>query len=93
MKLQISRRARRDIDAIGRYIKARNQVAAKRVGDAIRSALMTLTVHPHAGCVVGKGLHRSTVPRLPYLIFYKVDVVADVVQIVTIRHAARREEH
>ncbi|SFV09378.1 Plasmid stabilization system protein ParE [Methylobacterium sp. 174MFSha1.1] len=93
MKLRLSWRARRDIDAIGRDISAHDPVAAKRVGDAIRSALTMLTVHPQAGRMVGKGLHRFAVPRLPYLIFYKVDVVADAVQIVTIRHAARREEH
>ncbi|KMO37273.1 hypothetical protein VQ03_19490 [Methylobacterium tarhaniae] len=81
------------MDAIGRYINARNPAAAKHVGEAIRSALTRLTLHPQAGRMVGKGRYRLAVPRLPCLIFYKVDVADEAVQIVTIRHAAHREEH
>ena len=48
--------------------------------------------HPQAGRPVGRGLRRSVVPRLPYLIIYRADEEGAAVLVVTIRHTARREE-
>ena len=49
-----------------------------------------LSDHPQAGRSIGRGLRRYAVPRLPYLIVYRVDEAAAEVAVITIRHAARR---
>lgn len=93
MKLQLSIRARDDLNEIGRFIRARNPAAALAVRAAIRETLDLLTRHPRAGRELRPALFRLVVPRLPYLIFYQVDDMAGLVRVVTIRHASRQEEN
>ena len=92
MKLRLSPRARDDLREIGTYLYARNPRAAARVRAEIQRQLKVLVDYPQAGRRVGRGLRRSVVPRLPYLIIYRADEEGAAVLVVTIRHTARREE-
>ncbi|CAO4156528.1 type II toxin-antitoxin system RelE/ParE family toxin [Methylorubrum thiocyanatum] len=90
MKLRLSARASDDLSSIAAYLAARDPQAAYHVEQQLADALRRLLDHPKAGRPVGSGLRRLAVPRLPYLIYYRVDEAADAVGVVTIRHTARR---
>lgn len=90
MKLRLSPRARDDLDSIAAYVAERDPQAARRVQQQLTAALNRLLDHPQAGRPTGHGLRRFAVPRLPYLILYRVEEDAAAVAVVTIRHAARR---
>ena len=49
MKLRLTRRALADLEAIARFLLARNPQAAERVEVAIRAAFETLIDYPSAG--------------------------------------------
>ena len=86
MKLRLSSRAEGDLDGIAAYLSVRDPQAARRVQRQLAATLRMLTEHPLAGRDIGRGLRRYAVPRLPYLIVYRIDAVA----VATIRHTARR---
>ncbi|MBX9931811.1 MAG: type II toxin-antitoxin system RelE/ParE family toxin [Methylobacterium sp.] len=90
MKLRLSPRAEADLDSIAAYLAARDPQALQHVQDQLAAALRLLLDHPQAGRHVGRGLRRLSVPRLPYLIVYRVDEAAEAVAVATIRHTARR---
>lgn len=90
MRLRLSARASEDLDSIAAYLAARDPQAARHVEQQLTAALHRLLDHPKAGRPVGRGLRRFAVPRLPYLIYYRVDEVADAIGVATIRHTARR---
>lgn len=90
MRLRYAPLAIRDLAGIASYIRAYDPSAAVRVGSEIRRCAAMLSDHPQAGRSIGRGLRRYAVPRLPYLIVYRVDEAAAEVAVITIRHAARR---
>ncbi len=90
MKLRLSPRAEADLDAIATYLVARDPRAARQVEIQIATALRMLLDHPDSGRHVGHGLRRLAVPRLPYVIFYRINEQAGAVAIATIRHTSRR---
>ncbi|WP_019904572.1 type II toxin-antitoxin system RelE/ParE family toxin [Methylobacterium sp. 77] len=90
MRLLLSRRAAHDLDEIAAYITQTSPQAAENVQARLTDALRTLAEQPHAGRSMGRGLRLFAVPRLPYLIIYRVDTIAGVVAVATIRHGARR---
>ena len=90
MKLVIRDRARDDLDAIYAWIaKDAPKVADVVVARILRSARI-LSRFPYIGRP-GKiaGTHEWPVPRLPYLIVYRVDVDNTVVHIEAVLHTAR----
>lgn len=90
MKLRLSTRATDDLEGIAVYLESRDPQASRRVEQQLAAALRSLLDHPRAGRPVGRGLRRFAVPRMPYLIYYRIDEAADAIGITTIRHAARR---
>lgn len=89
MKLLFSRQALADISDISDYLRARSLTGARRVRAAILSSLQVITAHPYAGRAVERGLRKHGLVRYPYIIYYRVDERERVVEVVTIRHAAR----
>ena len=78
-----------DLADIADYIRADNPAAAERVGLTIRAAVNGLRDHPHLGRpgrVVGT--RELVIPRLPYIVGYRV--ADDTIQILAVRHGARR---
>jgi addiction module RelE/StbE family toxin len=88
MKLRVTRRARRHLDAIAEYIAERNPNAARRVGERIREVAGLLSEFPlmgRAGTLAGT--REMGVPGLPYVIVYRIDV--DAVTILGVYHGAQ----
>lgn len=90
MKLRLSERAEADLEGIAAYLKLRDPQAARHVEAQIAVTLRLLLDHPQAGRHVGRGVRRLAVPRLPYLIVYRVDERAEAVAVATIRHTSRQ---
>nr|WP_210329152.1 type II toxin-antitoxin system RelE/ParE family toxin [Methylorubrum zatmanii] len=88
--MRLSARATNDLKTIATYLASHDPQAARQVEHQLATALRRLLDHPQAGRPVGRGLRRFVVPRLPYLIFYRVDEAEQAVAVATIRHAARR---
>lgn len=89
MTLRFSHRAADDLEAICDYICERNPGAALRVRNSLQASLQIIALHPKIGRLQTGGVRRYATPRLPYLIFYRVDVAAGALEVVTIRHGAR----
>ncbi|HJE25665.1 MAG TPA: type II toxin-antitoxin system RelE/ParE family toxin [Methylorubrum populi] len=73
MKLRLSTRATNDLETIATYLASHVPQAARQVEHQLATVLRRLLDYPQAGRPVGRGLRRFVVPRLPYLIFYRVD--------------------
>jgi len=91
MRIDYAPRAIRDLEQIGAY---HGEVAGSRVAaeiaDRIERVVARLAVHPGIGprVVSRPGVRTLLVQRYPYKIFYRVR--GETVQILHIRHTARR---
>ncbi|MBX3484653.1 MAG: type II toxin-antitoxin system RelE/ParE family toxin [Phenylobacterium sp.] len=82
-----SPRALVDLAAIEGYVASFNPLAARALADRLISAANGLVEFPERGVPASRGTRHLTIVR-PYLIRYRVR--ADRIEIVTIRHGARR---
>lgn len=90
MRLVYAPRALRDIDEILAYIQSRSPQGADRVSRAIERAIELAARNPYAGTSTDEpGLFRYPLGRYRYTVFYRVDAVRDVVEIVRVVHGAR----
>nr|WP_246102187.1 type II toxin-antitoxin system RelE/ParE family toxin [Methylobacterium terricola] len=74
-------------------LHARNPGAALRVERRLQAALRPVSAYPGIGERKQHDGRRFAVPRCPSLIFSGIDLALNEVSVLTIRHAARREEH
>lgn len=89
MNVVYAPRALRDLQGIGAFLLERSPTGAGKVLAAIRSSISTLSFFPEIGPLVDDAGHRQmSVPRYPYVIFYRVD--AHDLLILHIRHTSRR---
>ena len=88
MTLRLSRRAALRLRQIAAYLRARNPQAALGVQHAVRDAFALLAEDPNAGHEVHPEVRRFVLPRLPYVIYYRVD--GQDITIITIRHTAQK---
>jgi len=89
MNVVYAPRALRDLEGIGAYLLQRSPTGAGNVLAAIRSSINTLGYFPEIGPLVDDAGHRRmSVPRYPYVIFYRIE--ADDLLILHIRHTSRR---
>lgn len=86
-RIDWSLRSRRDLEAIRAYVEQQAPFAAARLAEALIATAESLAIHPHRGRAVSGAIRELVVVR-PYLIRYRV--MADAVQIVRIKHGARR---
>ncbi len=87
MKIVFAPLARDNIRDIQTYIAVDNIAAAARVASEIRRTIETLETYPLVGQVYQGDIRRLIVTRYPYVVFYEVDQVAELVNIITVRHA------
>jgi addiction module RelE/StbE family toxin len=90
MTLRFTRRARRHLDGIAKYISERNPEAARRVGARIREIIDLLASMPligHEGALIGT--REMVVPGLPYVIVYRVEADGETVVILGVYHGAQ----
>ncbi len=89
MRVDYRIEALNDLGNILTYIASENPSASQRVGAAIRTSIDRLSTFPHSG---KKGAVSGTlelvVPRLPYIVVYRVH---SLVEILSIFHTATNE--
>ncbi|MGH6679580.1 MAG: type II toxin-antitoxin system RelE/ParE family toxin [Bradyrhizobium sp.] len=91
MKVRYSRRANKQIQEIGDYIGRHNAGAAARVTARIAALTRLLGQHPRMGRATDKeGVRVVSVLPFPYVIFYKISVEADEIEVLRVRHTARK---
>jgi toxin ParE1/3/4 len=89
MTVRVAPHARRHLDAISEYIRARNPTAASRVRTEIRATLKLLSQFPFAGHEgTAPATREIVVPGLPYIIVHIVEPNGDV-SVVGIYHGAQ----
>jgi toxin ParE1/3/4 len=89
MKVRYTPRAFSDRERIIEYLRERSPVGARNVAASIRDAVAQLREHPLSGYRTGNSDVRVVfIVRYPYKIFYRV---RETVEILHIRHTARRE--
>ena len=90
MNVTFSPKALADLAGIADYLKARNPRGAFAVGRRIEEVVALLAEHPR----IGRGVEQRPSVRVmplgqyPYLVFY--EVIGDELQVLHIRHGARR---
>ena len=90
MKLRFAPRAAHDLGEIGEYLRSRSPSGAVRVQHAILDSVQVLIQFPHAGRAQQlEGVRKMAVRNYPYLVYYRLDALADEIVIVTIQHASR----
>jgi plasmid stabilization system protein ParE len=92
MRLRYSPRAARDLDSIFQYLSERSPRGAANVMAAIFAATEFIRRHPEAAPKVPRipGIRGVIAPRYPFKVFYRVLPEQDVIEIVHVRHSARR---
>ena len=86
MKVRVTDDAKVDLRQIKAFISERNAIAADRVMDRIRKTLTLLAVLPrlgHPGLV--PGTFQKGVPRVPYLVVYRMDIAEADRELVVLR--------
>jgi plasmid stabilization system protein ParE len=87
MRVRWSETALAEIGEIFSYIYEYNRSAASAVVDRIENLTILLQQFPHAGHLTDEpDVRVLSVVRYPYLIFYAVDLAADQVVILHVRH-------
>jgi toxin ParE1/3/4 len=89
MRVRYTPRAFSDRERIIEYLRERSPVGARNVAASIRDAVAQLHEHPLSGYRTNDPEVRVVfLVRYPYKIFYRV---REIVEILHIRHTARRE--
>ncbi|MBU1376695.1 MAG: type II toxin-antitoxin system RelE/ParE family toxin [Alphaproteobacteria bacterium] len=86
-RIEWSPRSRGDLEAIRAYVEQHAPLAALRLAAALVETAESLAAHPHRGRTVYGPVRELVVVR-PYLIRYRI--TPDAVQIMRIKHGARR---
>jgi plasmid stabilization system protein ParE len=91
MRVTYSPRALAQLEDIFNYIAAEDPTTATAVVTRITTLVSLLSQHPYLGRPTDKvDVHVLSVPRYPYVVFYKVLPATDEVRILRVRHTARR---
>lgn len=89
MIVRYTRGAARDLDKILSYISERSPGGAGRVASSLENSFLFIADNPHGGLKTNNpALRVKILPDYPHKIFYRPR--GDVIDIVHIRHAARR---
>lgn len=86
-------KAREDLRAIIRHIGKDNPSRARSFGDELRAKTEPLARHPELGRAGGPGMPdhvRVLIAHRNYVIFYRVRQGPCIVEIVAVKHAARK---
>jgi toxin ParE1/3/4 len=93
MQLHLTPRALEDIADIADYIKEHNPIAALRVRASIFAAMQSLMMYPMSGRLLTSTIRRIVTAKYHYLIYYKINVELEEVEIVTVQHPSRAREY
>lgn len=91
MRVYYSPRATRDLTSIFLYLDAHSKAGASNVMRAIRESVRLVAEHPDAWQSTDmQGIRVKVVRRYRFLIFYRVLEEQGEIEIVHVRHGARR---
>lgn len=90
MRVRLTSLAETDLGDIASYLTASDPQAAQRVETAFQEALAILGTDPEVGHATRGDLRRYVIPRYPYVIYYRIVAADHALDVLTIRHAARR---
>jgi plasmid stabilization system protein ParE len=94
MRLRFTPRAVFDLTAIADRIRESNPRAAVRVRSSILRSLDHLTAFPRMGRKqTTPGVRKLVTGRYSYFVYYKVDMDAREVVVLSIRHPARKRKY
>ena len=84
-KVIFSSQANRDLGRVVRFLAQKNPMAAESLGFGLVNRALSLGVMPHMGAPVkGRSGVRRAIHRPWFLVYYRVDDVAQTVEIVRI---------
>ena len=89
MRVRYSRQAKQDLADINAYLTPRNRAAAKRVREALQRSIRHIAMFTQIGRMQDEGVRKIVEPKFSYLIYYSIDEVTNVVNVVTIQHPKR----
>ena len=93
MKLVYTANATAELAEVGRFLRSRNPQAAIRVMDDIHAAIDLIAHFPAMGQrQTEAGVRRKVTRAYEYLIYYSVDMTAQTVMILSIRHPSQQRE-
>jgi toxin ParE1/3/4 len=94
MKLRFTPRATENIAAIANYIRQHNPSGAHNVRTAIYESLQNLILYPHVGRrQKTEGVRKLVTRKYFYLVYYTVDIDAEEIIILNVKHPAQQGEH
>jgi toxin ParE1/3/4 len=90
MRVVVTSRARRDIEAAISFVETDHPAYARRLAQVVRATIQRIGERPYLGIrnVRAPHLRSRLVLGFPYRVHY--DILTDAVRIIHIRHAARR---
>jgi plasmid stabilization system protein ParE len=91
MRVFFSPGATNDLTSIFLYLDARSKAGARNVMRAIHDSIPLIAEHPQAWPATDvQGVRVKSVHQYPFKIFYRILADQDEIEIVHIRHGARR---
>jgi toxin ParE1/3/4 len=94
VKIRFTRQAARHLQEIESYLTPRSPQGAARVRDAITTSCSLLARFPKSGREQRTpGVRKLVVSRYGYIIYYRINDRDGAVDVVSIRHVARRRVH
>lgn len=91
MRMYFSPRATRDLTSIFLFLDARSKNGARNVMGAIRDSVSLIAQHPQAWQATNiQGIRVKLVRQYPFKIFYRLLEDREEIEIVHVRHSARR---
>lgn len=91
MRVYFSPRATRDLTSIFLYLDGRSKNGARKVMRAIHESVQLVAEHPQAWRTTDiLGVRVKLVRQYPFKVFYRILEDQDEIEIVHIRHTARR---
>ncbi len=92
MKVRWSDTAASELEEIFVYILHNSPSSAKTVARRIVDRAETLGQFPFNGTDIKRsGIRKLSVVNYPYVVIYSIDLTADEVQILNVRHTARKK--
>jgi len=90
MRLRYTPHARGQLEHIAEYIAERDPVASMRVGAQIHKTALFLTEFPLLGHESElSGTREIVVPRIPYVILYRIKKDKETIEVIGIYHTAQ----
>lgn len=94
MRLRYTKRATRNLAAIGNHYRPLNPAAAARIEASIRNSLQNLVLFPLIGREQKQhGVRKWVTPHYAYFVYYTFDEAAEIVTIISVKHSAQRRDH